>query len=115
LTRLFSEDACVRIEGLSVVLNGRREIAGPGRYAVTVRSHMDILSWATDGDTVVCRLTGVNEWFRLLGVDSVGYRARFVVCSGRITFASFDPARASEEALAVRLAEFGQWLVAVDP
>lgn len=110
LAQLFTEDARVRIDGLSVVVSGRQEIARLADYGVSVRSRMNLLDWTADSTTVSCRLVERNEWLQLLGADSATYQGRFTIRRGRISDAVISPEPASQELLAGKLTEFGLWL-----
>jgi hypothetical protein len=111
LVRLFTESAQVRIEGLSVVLDGRGEIARLAEYGISVRSRMRLVDWTADSAGVVCRLGEVNDWLRLLGMDSMKYSGHFIVNRGRIDRVTIHPEPESAEMLAGRLTEFWFWLM----
>jgi len=110
LTRLFLNDAEVRLAGLGVGFRGRREIERLLDYARAAEARLELSALERRGDTVFCRLAEDNAWLRALGADSLRYSARFLFQGGRVAEAEIRLLPGSRAALGRSGMAFALWV-----
>gem|GEM_PF-385540 len=80
----FTDDIRFEMVG-SWIRQGKEEMREYEEWDAAVNSHFTFRDIRISGDTIFCRLTERNDWFRLAGIDAIDYtRARITFRDGLI-------------------------------
>lgn len=112
---LFADTGRVEFRGLGIAFQGRSRIRELLGYGKVVGSSMTMLDAGEEDGFVVGRLREENEWTRMLGIEGLFYRARFLVLGGRVVRAELEPEPNTKARLKEPLAGFVFWLKENEP
>ncbi len=115
LLKLFSNSARIEVVGLGIVAQGENKLQDFFGYARTVNSCLEMFDGRVSGDTVFCRLQEKNDWLRIMGIESVGYQARFVLDSRKIVELVIEPDGVTRNILMGQGIAFWRWLRSEEP
>ncbi|MGQ9708412.1 MAG: hypothetical protein ACUVUR_06000 [bacterium] len=115
LSSFFTSNAVVKIKGLGVIAQGKRELNGFFGFAQAVRSELKAIDVRTGSDTVFCRLKEENLLLNMLGLGEAGYEACFIFEDRKVCSLVIDPDSGINKILTAQALLFLKWLKENEP
>jgi hypothetical protein len=81
VTRFHAEDIRFEVVG-GFVKEGREQVRELAKWDAAVNCHLTFTDLVVSGDTVTCKATERNDWFRLAGIEEVHYGLNTIIFRG---------------------------------